>query len=197
MRTHDAGPKGLKNVRGRESNIVVHCNTYTHTQLHPKYTCTHKPMKDGSTKQWERVPLVYFLWVPNAGLGGGPQLNHSRHAVGWEATTLTSLKEAIDTHTHKQGITKRQALNQTHTHVQHFSGQDCHDDRSVFKKQFEVKGQICMGCFPQCFARQLHNPINVVTTAQLGLHSKQTVYVRVRDKEDACTLLWPVLLSEL
>lgn len=54
-----------------------------------------------------------------------------------------------------------------------------------------------MGCFPQCFARQLHNPINVVTTAQLGLYSKQTVYVRVRDKEDVCTLLWPVLLSEL
>jgi len=54
-------------------------------------------MKDGFRKQWERVPLVYFLCVPNAGPGGGPQLNHSRHAVEWESTTLTSLKEAIET----------------------------------------------------------------------------------------------------
>lgn len=69
----------------------------------------------------------------------------------------------------------------------------------MFKKWFEVKGQVCMGCFPQCFARQLHNPINVVTTAQLGLWSvcKPSVHVGVREREDVCMLLWPVLLSEL
>lgn len=58
----------------------------------------------------------------------------------------------------------------------------------MFKKRFEVKGQICMGCFPQCFARQLHNPINVVTTAQLGLYPMQAerACVRARDKKCVC-----------
>lgn len=141
-------------------------------------------MKDASRKQWEQVPLVYFLCVPNVGPGGGPQLNHSRHAVEWEATTLTSLKGALETHT------QRRSQNKTHTHT-HKLRHTCSAIswtalswrwESMFKKWFEVKGQICMGCFPQCFARQLHNPINVVTTAQLGLYSLQA--------ECACMRAW-------
>lgn len=45
-------------------------------------------------------------------------------------------------------------------------GQHCCGDIYV-KRWFEVDGQICKSCFPQYFARQLHNPINVVTTVQL------------------------------
>lgn len=53
----------------------------------------------------------------------------------------------------------------------------------MFKKRFEAKRQISTGRFPQCFAKQLHNPINVVAAARRGLRS-----VRV---ERACTLLGP------
>ena len=76
-------------------------------------------MKDGSRKQWEQVPLVYFLCVPNVGPGGGPQLNHSRHAVEWEATTLTSLKGAIETHTHTymRSQNNTHMLRHTYTHM--------------------------------------------------------------------------------
>lgn len=144
----------------------------------PKYTLSHKTDERWVQKHWEQVPLVYFLCVPNVGPGGGPQLNHSRHAVEWEATTLTSLKGAIETHTHTHARTGNHIITQTlrYTHTRKhtcsaiswitLSGRW----ESMFKKRFEVKGQICMGCFPQCFARQLHNSINVVTTAQLGLY---------------------------
>lgn len=50
------------------------------------------------------------------------------------------------------------------------------------KKWFEVKGQICMDYFPQDFARQLHNPINVVTLAHIWLYSGQkTVHICVKE----------------
>lgn len=57
---------------------------------------------------------MYFLCVPNVGTGGGPQLNHSRHAVEWEATTLASLEGAIETHTHTQGFTITHIRSDTH-----------------------------------------------------------------------------------
>lgn len=57
---------------------------------------------------------------------------------------------------------------------------------SMFKTWFEVKGQICIGCFPQCFARQLHNPINMVTTTQLGLYSVQAKCVCMRAWDRRC-----------
>lgn len=81
--------------------------------MHLKYTLTQTDERCVQ-KQWEQVPLVYFLCAPNVGPGGGPQLNHSRHAVEREATTLTSLKGAIDTHR----ITT-QTL--THTYIHMFS----------------------------------------------------------------------------
>lgn len=84
-------------------------------------------------RRWEQVPLVYFLCVPNVGPGGGPQLNHSRHAVEWEATTHTSLKGAIDTqyaHTRQRNDTSAPTHTYAHARVQQFPGQHCQDDGS-------------------------------------------------------------------
>lgn len=171
--------------RVQHSGALLH----TRTQIDPHQRapkihtyCTHKPMKDGSRKQWEWVPLVYFLCVPNVGTGGGPQLNHSRHAVEWEATTLASLKGALETHTHTSHFRVIHTCSDTHIHTCSaisWIALSCQRE-SMFKKWFEVKGQICMGSFPQSFARQLHNPINVVTTVQLGLYSLQVDGVCVR-----------------
>lgn len=186
------GQKTLKyqGQRVQHSGALLHTHTHTYTNVHPKYTRTHKPMKDGSRKQWEQVPLVYFLCVPNVGPGGGPQLNHSRHAVEWEATTLTSLKGAIETHTHTHTGDHRITHTRSDTHIHTCSAISwialSWRWESMFKKWFEVKGQICMGCFPQCFARQLHNPINVVTTAQLERYSVQAECARVRAWERRC-----------
>lgn len=67
-------------------------------------------MKDGSRKEWERASLVYFLCAPNVGPGGGPQPNHSRHAVEWEDAALTSFIEAVETHTNTQGLMEHTQL---------------------------------------------------------------------------------------
>lgn len=105
--------------------MYTHLDTHRHAPKIHTY-CTHKPMKDGSRKQWERVPLVYFLCVPNVGTGGGPQLNHSRHAVEWEATTLASLKGALvthmHTHTYRRFHSNAHILKHTYAHVQQFPG---------------------------------------------------------------------------
>ena len=131
------GQKALKykGQRVQHSSAPLPMRTVTITHPHKRPSKIHTRTQTDERwvqRRWEQVPLVYFLCVPNVGPGGAPQLNHSRHAVEWEATTLTSLKGAIDTrysthtHTHTCHITMQMCTNKyTRTHVRQVPGQHC------------------------------------------------------------------------
>lgn len=185
------GQKALKykGQRVQHSSAPLHVRTLTITHPHNRPSKIHT--RTQTDERWvqrrrEQVPLVYFLCVPNVGPGGAPQLNHSRHAVEWEATTLTSLKGAIDTQysTHTQPRNNTNALTHTYTraHVQQVPEPRCQGDGSLrLKSGLRHTGRSVRAVS--------HNalPNNYTTQLMWSLQHGEVF--------DLCT--WPQPLSEL